>query len=114
MTIRERLREDSNTAEWLQRSGSAVFEPRSPLRPRFARAEAAPRGRGPRATRGLGGSPPECPGEVLHVVVTEADERTLMAEGGPEVVSEVIREAIEREGLAVVLDRLRGRGGASA
>lgn len=44
---------------------------------------------------------------VLHVIVDVADVSTLQEEGGPEVVQEVIREAIERDGLDSVLHRLR-------
>lgn len=44
---------------------------------------------------------------VLHVVVDVADVPALEEEGGPEVVQEFLREAIERDGLPSVLRRLR-------
>lgn len=44
---------------------------------------------------------------VLHVVVDVADVPALEQEGGPEAVAEVVREAIERDGLHSVIRRLR-------
>lgn len=45
--------------------------------------------------------------QVIHVIVDTADIRALEAAGGPDVVAEVFREAIERDGLHNVLKRIR-------